>query len=147
MTSIMTYSWPLIRPNDFSLMSLTKQFMPLKKNDWAVHWRITNNKEFLDLRKITRPFKTSTAFFYYFLDNDFAQFKVGIKTKKDVGNAVYRNKIKRSIREFMRTSCLKTTNYKIVIVVRKNHLKLPLNDFKSCLKNDLKLLENYLLHQ
>ena len=53
------------------------------------------------------------------LQTPFIQTRLGISVPKKIGHAVFRNRIKRYIREFFRTSQFKFLNRDILIVVFK----------------------------
>lgn len=58
--------------------------------------------------------------------------RVGIVTKKEIGNAVQRNKIKRIIREIWRTKCDHLIcGYDVVVLVRKRIIYARFNEIES----------------
>jgi len=65
--------------------------------------------------------------------------RVGIITKKTIGNAVKRNKVKRILREIWRNSCLKLlAGYDVVILARK---KIAQARFSEIEEDLIKLIE------
>jgi ribonuclease P protein component len=64
--------------------------------------------------------KTSKALILFLLQNDHPFHRLGIVTKKEIGPAVFRNRIKRYIREFFRLhkQQIKET-FDIILLVKK----------------------------
>ena len=58
--------------------------------------------------------------------------RVGIITKKSIGNAVKRNKIKRILRELWRNRCLQLiSGYDVVILARKKIIQAPFSEIED----------------
>lgn len=58
--------------------------------------------------------------------------RVGIITKKNIGNAVKRNKVKRILREIWRNKCNKLiSGYDVVILARKNILNAKFSEIEN----------------
>jgi ribonuclease P protein component len=68
----------------------------------------------------------------YILPGQQQNNRVGIVIKKEVGNAVQRNKIKRIIREIWRTRCNKLiSGYDVVILVREKIIYARFSEIES----------------
>ena len=64
--------------------------------------------------------------------NESEHSRIGLSVGKKVGTAVYRNRIKRYLRECFRTSHLQLLiNYDLVIVVKKHNIKYTYYDFEK----------------
>jgi len=58
--------------------------------------------------------------------------RVGIVTKKNIGNAVQRNKVKRILREIWRTRCNQLiSGYDIIILARKKIVQARYNEIEA----------------
>ncbi len=58
--------------------------------------------------------------------------RVGIVTKKNIGNAVQRNKVKRILREIWRTRCNQLiSGYDIIILARKKIVQTQYKDIET----------------
>jgi ribonuclease P protein component len=80
----------------------------LKKSNEFRHVFSTGNK------------KTGKYILVYMMPGQQEDNRLGIVIKKEIGNAVQRNKIKRILREIWRNSCNKLIiGYDVVILVRK----------------------------
>ena len=63
--------------------------------------RIRKKKDYHELKSIGKVFRTRLLVFNY---NESSRSKLGVIVTKKVGNAVFRNKVKRWIREVFRTN-------------------------------------------
>ncbi len=61
---------------------------------------LKNSEGFLEIISKGQKFTISGLTFYFLKKNDLNESKVGISIKKKTGNAVYRNKLKRQIKNF-----------------------------------------------
>jgi ribonuclease P protein component len=58
--------------------------------------------------------------------------RVGIVTKKEIGNAVHRNRVKRIIREIWRTRCIQLIfGYDVVILARKRIIYAKFSEIEA----------------
>lgn len=87
-----------------------------------------NRKDFVNLNRLGKRYHT-THFNIIFRENGLGITRLGITARKNIGNSVKRNGIKRFIREFFR--CHKTQfpqGYDIVVIAKKGAGDL---DFRS----------------
>ena len=66
---------------------------------------LKNSEGFLEIISKGQKFTISGLTFYFLRKNDLNESKVGISIKKKTGNAVYRNKLKRQIKNLYLWSC------------------------------------------
>ena len=98
---------------------------------------LSKNEEFKSLlknKKISN--KYATIFFGVLNDKDKKKLNISFVTKKKIGNAVNRNKIKRRIRNIMNDACKETSinlKYSYLVIAKPTMLH---NDFKI-IKNTL----------
>lgn len=76
---------------------------------------LKNSKEFLEVISKGHKFKDS-GFIFYFLKNNIESTKIGISIKKKTGNAVYRNKLKRQIKNLISSNINNLIGFNVVIV-------------------------------
>ncbi len=104
---------------------------------FSKNYRIQKNKDFKQLR--FKGKKISNRYLYaYYLENDFTNTRVAISISRRVGNAVFRNKVKRIIRELFRNSKYKKTSNDILLIIDPSVKKLPYNLLKLELLNQFK---------
>ena len=93
---------------------------------------LSKNEEFKNLlkkKKISN--KYVTIFFGQLLNKNNKRFKISFVTKKKLGNAVKRNKIKRRLRNIMNDAFKKISiklNYSYLVIAKPTMLN---NDFKD----------------
>ena len=91
-------------------------------------------KSILNGRKISN--KYLTIFFKKLSDKDCKKLNISFVTKKKIGNAVKRNKIKRRLRNIM-NEAIKilniNLNYSYLLIARRNVLNDPYEDIKKTL--------------
>ena len=103
---------------------------------------LKNSKEFLEVISKGHKFKNS-GFIFYFLKNNVEGAKIGISIKKKTGNAVYRNKLKRQIKNLIGSNIHKLKGLNVVIVnyekrtqpVEFNKLKIIFEKFFNEVKS------------
>ena len=101
---------------------------------------LSKNKDFKSLlsgKKITN--KYLTIFFKKLSDKSNKKLNIGFITKKKIGNAVKRNKIKRRLRNIVNEATKKIKinfEYSYLILAKKNVLDENYNDIKSTLFKD-----------
>ncbi len=87
-------------------------------------------------------YASSKTLVVYVLSNRTGKCRLGMTTSKKVGNAVIRNRMRRLIRENLRTMYpLLPSNKDIVVVVRKGNLDIGLISIRKELVSILKRLE------
>jgi ribonuclease P protein component len=92
----------------------------LKKNNEFRHVFSAGNK------------KIGNYVIIYILPGQQQNNRVGIVIKKEIGNAVQRNKIKRILREIWRTKCNQLiSGYDLVILVRKKIIYAKFGEIES----------------
>jgi len=78
----------------------------------------------------------------FILGNDYKYNRLGLIVKKEIGKAVVRNKIRRLLKEAFRNINKKIyQGYDIIILVKKNAIKLDYFDFCNKLENLLKYIK------
>mgnify|MGYP001306346321 CR=1 FL=1 len=82
---------------------LSKQYKLLSKNDFSGLFG-------------TKKIKKTNIIYSYVKSNNYNISRVGISVSRKVGNAVYRNLVKRLIRETFRKSPVKLNGYDILFV-------------------------------
>ncbi len=96
-------------------------------------------KYILNGKKISN--KYSTIFFRKLPNKNNNKLNIGFVTKKKIGNAVIRNKIKRRLRNIMNDSVKKIKidlNYSYLFIAKKNIFDDPYEKIKELLFVDLK---------
>ncbi len=85
-------------------------------------YRIKKNEEFSSLIG-QKQSVASDVFVVYFLDRKTGNARVGISVSKKLGNAVVRNRIKRQVREMVRSLIdFEQTPKDFIVIVRKKFL-------------------------
>lgn len=91
---------------------------------FSKNYRIQKNNDFKQLR--FKGKKISNRYLYaYYRQNEFNNTRIAISVSRRVGNAVFRNKIKRSIRELFRNSKYKEINNDVLLIVDPSVKKIP----------------------
>jgi ribonuclease P protein component len=84
--------------------------------DYSKERRLRSKIEFASLRDGSSSFKSRHLKLYFKIVPDIKISKLGISVSTKSGNAVYRNKVKRYLREFFRHNDIKTKNYYLLFV-------------------------------
>ena len=102
---------------------------------------LSKNEDFKNLlngRKISNPY--STIFFKKLSSKNKKIFNVAIVTKKKIGNAVFRNRIKRKMRSIL-LDAIKTINinldYSYLFITKKNIYDAKYKMIKDSILKDL----------
>ena len=104
---------------------------------------LSNNEEFKDLlknKKVSNKFVT--IFFGILKNKNNKRLNISFVTKKKLGNAVKRNKIKRRLRNIMNDSFKKISiklNYSYLVIAKPTMLN---NEFKDIKETLMKEFEN-----
>tara|TARA_B100000945_G_C20165855_1_gene495347 strand:+ start:160 stop:489 length:330 start_codon:yes stop_codon:yes gene_type:complete len=77
---------------------------------------LKNSESFLEIISKGQKFTTSGLTFYFLKKNDLNDSKFGISIKKITGNAVYRNKLKRQIKNLLRLNQEEIKSFDIVVI-------------------------------
>ena len=102
---------------------------------------LSKNEEFKNLlkqKKISN--KYVTIFFGNLIDKDNKKLNISFVTKKKIGNAVKRNKIKRRLRNIVNEAVKETTlkfNYSYLVIAKSTMLKNEYTIIKETLFKDL----------
>ena len=106
---------------------------------------LSKNEEFKNLlgkRKVTN--KYVTIFFGQLSNKDNKKLNISFVTKKKLGNAVKRNKIKRRLREIMNDANKKISlklDYSYLVIAKPTMLNNEFKDIKETLFNDFSKLK------
>ncbi len=77
---------------------------------------LKNSESFLEIISKGQKFTESGITFYFLKKNDSNESKFGVSIKKITGNAVYRNKLKRQIKNLIRLNQEKIKYFDIVVI-------------------------------
>ena len=98
---------------------------------------LSKNQEFKDLLKMKKISNQYVTIFYGILDNkDNKKFNISFVTKKKIGNAVERNKIKRRLKNIMNDAIKKISiklHYSYLVIAKPTMLKKEFNNIKETL--------------
>ena len=106
---------------------------------------LSKNEDFKNIlggRKISN--KYLTIFFKKLSDKDIKKLNVSIVTKKKIGNAVKRNKIKRRLRNIMNHAAKKidlNLKYCYLLIAKISVLNEPYENIKQTLFNDFEKIK------
>jgi len=106
---------------------------------------LSKNEEFKNLlnqRKISN--KYVTIFFGKLINKDHKKLNISFVTKKKIGNAVKRNKIKRRLRNIMNEAAKKITinfSYSFLVIAKSSMLNNEYKTIKETLFQDLKKIK------
>ena len=101
---------------------------------------LSNNKDFkvlLQKKRISN--KYVTIFFGYLENKKINKLNVSFVTKRKIGNAVKRNKIKRRLRDIMNDAYKKISlklNYSYLVIAKPTMLNSTFKDIKETLFNE-----------
>ena len=103
---------------------------------------LSNNEEFKDLLKKKKIANRYVTIFFGHLDNkDNKKLNISFVTKKKLGNAVKRNKIKRRLRDIMNDAFRKISiklNYSYLVIAKPTMLNSEFKDIKETLFQEFK---------
>ena len=106
---------------------------------------LSKNEEFKNLlkqKKITN--KYVTIFFGKLINKDTRRLNISFVTKKKIGNAVKRNKIKRRLRNILNEAVKKISlkfNYSYLVIAKSTMLNNDYKNIKEILFQDLKKIK------
>ena len=107
---------------------------------WTKAKRIRNRRYYQQIQNFGSKYKT-THFIFFYVRSDCTQ--IGITVTKRIGNAVYRNKIKRFLREYFRHHYNNIPPFQVVVTVRYNCVPFKKEEMISSLHRFQKyLIEN-----
>ena len=113
---------------------MKSKIIALSKND--------EFKNLLNQRKISN--KYVTIFFGKLINKDNTKLNISFVTKKKIGNAVKRNKIKRRLRNIMNDAVKKISinlNYSFLVIAKSSMLNNEYKNIKETLFQDLKKIK------
>ncbi len=111
----------LLKKKENKILSMKSKILALSKNE--------EFKNLLKKKKVTN--KYVTIFFGQLVNKNNKRFNISFVTKKKLGNAVKRNKIKRRLRDIMNDAFKKISiklNYSYLVIAKPTMLN---NDFKD----------------
>ncbi len=85
-------------------------------NSFKKDYRLLNKSDFQNLRKGSR-FLVCNTLLFYIKENNHGHARLGVAVSKKLGPAVLRNRIKRKIREYFRTSNDKANSFDILVAL------------------------------
>ena len=106
---------------------------------------LSKNEEFkylLNQRKVSN--KYVTIFFGKLINKDNTKINISFVTKKKIGNAVKRNKIKRRLRNIMNDAVKKISinlNYSFLVIAKSSMLNNEYKNIKETLFRDLEKIK------
>lgn len=100
-----------------------------QSNNFLKSNRLLNKGDFQNLRIGSRFLVSGVLLFYYKKTNS-SQSRVGIAVTKKFGCASKRNRIKRKVREYFRSSSSKANGYDILVAINSKKIKKEKLDFK-----------------
>ena len=106
---------------------------------------LSKNEEFKNLlnqRKVSN--KYVTIFFGKLINKDHKKLNISFVTKKKIGNAVKRNKIKRRLRNIMNDAVKKISinlNYSFLVIAKSSMLNNEYKNIKETLFQDLEKIK------
>ena len=106
---------------------------------------LSKNEEFKNLlnqRKVSN--KYVTIFFGKLINKDNTKLNISFVTKKKIGNAVKRNKIKRRLRNIMNDAVKKISinlNYSFLVIAKPSMLNNEYKNIKETLFQDLEKIK------
>ena len=106
---------------------------------------LSKNEEFKNLlnqRKLSN--KYVTIFFGKLINKDYKKLNISFVTKKKIGNAVKRNKIKRRLRNIMNDAVKKISinlNYSFLVIAKSSMLNNEYKNIKETLFQDLEKIK------
>ena len=106
---------------------------------------LSKNEEFKNLlnqRKVSN--KYVTIFFGKLINKDNTKLNISFVTKKKIGNAVKRNKIKRRLRNIMNDAVKKILinfNYSFLVIAKSSMLNNEYKNIKETLFQDLEKIK------
>ena len=106
---------------------------------------LSKNEEFKNLlnqRKVSK--KYVTIFFGKLINKDNTKLNISFVTKKKIGNAVKRNKIKRRLRNIVNEAVKKKSvkfNYSYLVIAKSTMLNNEYKNIKETLFQDLDKIE------
>ena len=106
---------------------------------------LSKNEEFKSLlknKKISN--KYATIFFGVLNNKDKKKLNISFVTKKKIGNAVKRNKIKRRLRNIMNDAIKKISikfNYSYLVIAKPTMLKKEFNNIKETLFQEFRKIK------
>lgn len=108
-------------------------------------FRLLSARDFEELKVGSSSYKKAALIIYY-KKNSFNQSRIGLSVPKKIGKSHDRNRLKRLMREFYRTSPFKFLGYDILLVVSwsRNLLPEPVEYKETMLRKNLNEFFNYL---
>ena len=104
---------------------------------------LKNSEDFLEIINKGQKF-TKFGLTFYFLKNNKIESKFGISIKKKTGNAVYRNKLKRQIKNLFRIHYEEFICFDVVVInYHKRSRPIEYSDLKLIFKKFFEKLSAY----
>ena len=106
---------------------------------------LSKNEEFKSLLKNKKISNEYTTIFFGVLNNkDKKKLNISFVTKKKIGNAIKRNKIKRRLRNIMNDACKEMSinlKYSYLVIAKSTMLNNEFKKIKETLFQDLKKIK------
>lgn len=98
---------------------------------------VRKNHDFQRIIKKNKLVYTESYFIYYDF-NKMNNSRFGISVSKKLGNAVFRNKIKRQMRSICHSITDKLKPFDLIVIIRKNYLNKSFQENQEILKAAVK---------
>lgn len=96
------------------------------------NYTVRKNHDFQRIIKKNKLIRTESYFIYYDF-NKMNNSRFGISVSKKLGNAVFRNKIKRQMRNICHLITDKSHPFDLIVIIRKNYLSNTFQENKEIL--------------
>ncbi len=101
--------------------------------------RLRNRADFSRVYRGGRSFANSQFAVYWFRQKDADPIRLGVSASKKIGNAVVRNRMRRTVKEIIRHMTDRIVpNIDIIIIVRKPAITMKYSDLEKSMNHVLK---------
>ncbi|TDM10424.1 ribonuclease P protein component [Macrococcus lamae] len=107
------------------------------------NYRIKKNEDFQTIYKSGRSVANRQFIVYRYDAHKHEHFRLGISVSKKLGNAVVRNRIKRSIRESFNKHKADIVAADFIVIARKPASEMSVEEINSSLEHVMKIAKGY----